>query len=361
VLAQPDIPLVLFFDDLQWADRATLEVLRTTLDSDVRHLLIVGAYRDNEVPPGHQLHRAIEDIRQIGANVDDIALGPLALEDVAQLLSDTLHDEESRLEPLASLVFDKTGGNPFFVIQFVLSLRDDGLLTFDPNQGSWQWDLARIVARSFTENLAAFMVAKLSRLSPPAQQAMSRLACLGRAAETSVLAALCGQLEDELHSSLSEAVRAGLVVRDSVGYNFPHDRVQEASHAISSDAERAAIHLRAARILTALDGGSRREELIFEIVNHLNGGASLVSTAGERLAIAETNLAAAKRAKSAIAFESALAYLVEGWRVLDREGRAWDDAPILAFTLVLQRSECEFLTGRTEAADIRLSVAAQAG
>ena len=354
VLAQPDMPLVLFFDDLQWADRATLEVLRTTFDSDVRHLLVVGAYRDNEVAPGHRLRRTVEDIRQIGANVDDIDLGPLALEDVAQLLCDTLHEEASRLEPLASLVFDKTGGNPFFVIQFVLSLRDDGLLTFDPNQGSWQWELARIVARAFTDNLADFMVAKLSRLSPPAQRAMARLACLGRAAETSVLAALCGQLEGELHSSLSEAVRAGLVVRDSAGYSFPHDRVQETSHALSPDAERAAIHLRAAHILTALDGGSRCEELIFEIVNHLNGGASLVSTAAERLAIAETNLAAAKRAKSAIAFESALTYLVEGWLVLDREGRAWEEAPILAFALVLQRSECEFLTGRTEAAEIHL-------
>ena len=354
VLAQPDMPLVLFFDDLQWADRATLDVLRTTFDSDVRHLLVVGAYRDNEVSPGHPLRRTVEDIRQIGGNVDDIGLGPLALEDVAQLLCDTLHEEASRLEPLASLVFDKTGGNPFFVIQFVLSLRDDGLLTFEPNQGSWQWELARIVARDFTDNLADFMVAKLSRLSPPAQRAMARLACLGRAAETSVLAALCGQLEDELHSSLSEAVRAGLVVRDSAGYSFPHDRVQETSHALSPDAERAAIHLRAARILTALDGGRRCGELTFEIVNHLNGGASLVSTAAERLAIAETNLAAAKRAKSAIAFESALTYLVEGWHVLDREGRAWEEAPILAFALVLQRSECEFLTGRTEAADIHL-------
>jgi len=355
VLAQPDIPLVLFFDDLQWADRATLEVLRATFDSDVRHLLVVGAYRDNEVPPDHPLHRAVEDIRQIGANVDDIELGPLDLEDVVQLLSDTLHDEASRLRSLANLVFEKTGGNPFFVIQFVLSLRDDGLLTFDANRGAWQWDLARIVARAFTDNLADFMIAKLSRLSPHAQRAMSRLACLGRAAETSVLAALCGQLEDELHSSLSEAVPAGLVVRDSAGYNFPHDRVQEASHALSSDAERSAIHLRAARILTALDGGSRCEELIFEIVNHLNGGASLVSSGAERLAIAETNLAAAKRAKGAIAFESALTYLVEGWHVLDREGRAWEEAPILAFALLLQRSECEFLTGRTDAADIHLA------
>ena len=236
VLAQPDCPLVLFFDDLQWADRATLEVLRTIFDSDVRHVLVVGAYRDNEVAPDHQLLRAVADIRQIGANVDDIVLGPLTLGDVTQLLEATLHDDASRLEPLANLVFDKTGGNPFFVIQFVLSLRDDGLLSFQRDQGLWHWDLARIVARAFTDNLADFMVGKLSRLSPLAQSAMSRLACLGRGAATGVLAALCDQLEDELHSSLNEAVRAGLVVRDSAGYNFPHDRVQEASHALSSDA-----------------------------------------------------------------------------------------------------------------------------
>ena len=208
-------------------------------------------------------------IRERGASVEDIVLGPLSLDEVGQLVADTLGDESSRVAPLSRLVHEKTGGNPFFVIQFLLSLRDDGLLARD-EATAWRWDLARIVSRGFTDNLADFMVAKLNRLPQPARVAMTRLACLGRAASKAVLARVCDQSEGDLHAALREAVLAGLVVEVDAGYEFPHDRVQEASHALASEVERAAIHRRAGRILAELDGGSRRDELIFEIVNHLN-------------------------------------------------------------------------------------------
>ena len=353
-LAQAEHPLVLFFDDLQWADRATLDALRTTFDSDVRNLLVVGAYRDNEVDDGHPLLRVVDEIRQLGATVENIVLGALSSRDIEQFLADTLHERPARLEPLARLVHDKTGGNPFFAIQFVLSLRDDGLLTYDWQTTSWRWDLDRILARGFTDNLADFMVAKLSRLPLATREAMARLACLGRAAAANVLAELGGYSEAELEAALQEAVRAGLVIRTASGYAFPHDRVQEASHVLASEAERAAIHLQAGRILAEFDGGSRHEELIFEIASHLNRGAAIVSTAEERRVIAATNLAAAKRAKAAIAFESAASYLVAGMDVLDRGAAAWREAPVLAFALSLLRAECEYLTGGLETAEVRL-------
>ena len=354
-IASASHPFVIFFDDLQWADRATLDSLRAILDSDVRHLLILGAYRENEVEAHHPLVRTIEDIRTRGARVEEIVLGPLSIEEVSQLLGDTLRDEPARVEPLARLVLDKTGGNPFFVIQFVLSLRDDGLLAFDAEAGSWRWDLVRILARGFTDNLADFMVSKLSRLPAATRAAMTRLACLGRSAETAVLAALGGQTESDLHAALWDAVRAGLVVNAAQGYEFPHDRVQEASFALASEVERAAIHLRAGRILAALDDGRRRDELVFEIVNQLNRGASLVTSLGERREIAEINLAAAKRAKRAIAFQSAAVYLTAGISILDRDGALWTESPDLAFVLGLQRAECDYLTGGYDAAEVRLA------
>ena len=215
VFARKEHPLALFLDDLQWLDSATLDLLEHLVTHpEVRHLLLVGAYRHNEVVPTHPLLRTLEAIRKAGAKVHEIALAPLALDDIGRLVADTLRCELARGRPLAQLVQKKTAGNPFFAIQFISALAEEGLLAFDSDTACWTWDLARIRAKSFTDNVVDLMVGKLSRLSAATQQALKQLACLGNSAAIATLSTVHGASEAEIHAALWEAARAGLVLRE---------------------------------------------------------------------------------------------------------------------------------------------------
>ncbi|MDB5838030.1 MAG: histidine kinase, partial [Caballeronia sp.] len=294
--ARPEHPLTLFLDDLQWLDTATLDLLEHVLTQpDVHYLLLVGAYRDNEVTPTHPLMRRLAVIRQAGAPVQDILLAPLGFEDVGRLISDALHCERDRAEPLAGLVHEKTGGNPFFTIQFLTALAEEGLLTFDHGKARWSWDVDRIQAMGFTDNVVELMLGKLSRLPVETQVALQQLACLGKAA-TATLSVVHGGTEAALHAALWEAVRAGLVCRHEGAYRFPHDRVQEAAYALIPADEQAAEHLRIGRLLAARTAPEAIEENVFEIVRQLNRGAALLTSGEERERLAELNLLAGKRA-----------------------------------------------------------------
>ena len=189
VFARPEHPLALFLDDLQWLDAATLDLLEDLLTRpDVQqHLLLIGAYRDNEVDRTHPLMRKLEAIRQAGAIVQDIVLAPLAREDLGQLIADSLHCEPERATPLAQLIHEKTTGNPFFAIQFISALAEEALLTFDHGEARWSWDLNRIHAKGYTDNVVDLMVGKLNRLPGETQKALQQLACLGNSAEFAML------------------------------------------------------------------------------------------------------------------------------------------------------------------------------
>jgi serine/threonine protein kinase len=181
VFARKEHPLALFLDDLQWLDAATLDLIEHLVTHpEVRHLLLVGAYRDNEVGPAHPLLRTLGAIRAVDAKVHEIVLAPLKLHDVGRLIGDALHCEPERARPLAELVQEKTGGNPFFAIQFFTALAEEGLLAFDPVAPAWQWDIDRIRAKSYTDNVVDLMAGKLKRLSATTQEALKLLACLAR-------------------------------------------------------------------------------------------------------------------------------------------------------------------------------------
>src|SRR5882672_8638274 len=186
--ARPEHPLALFLDDLQWLDAATLDLLEHLVThSEVRHLLLVGAYRDNEISPSHPLLRTLDAIRKAGARVQEIVLAPLGLADVGQLVADAMHCEPERVRPLAQLVQEKTGGNPFFAIQFFTALADEDLLAFEPVTRAWQWNIDRIRAKTYTDNVVDLMAEKLKRLSSTTQEALKQLACLGNVAPTATL------------------------------------------------------------------------------------------------------------------------------------------------------------------------------
>jgi hypothetical protein len=319
--AQPKHPLALFLDDLQWLDAATLELIEQLVaEPDVRHLLLVGAYRANEVDPSHALARTLERIRKGGVSVREIALGPLASNDVRRLIADTLRMEPERVRPLAKLVLEKTAGNAFFVNQFLAALAEDGLLAFDSGRRAWKWDIDRIRAKGFTANVADLMAAKLNRLPKATQEALGSLACLGNVAAVATIDLISGTAKEAVHAALWQAVRAGLLHSMDGAYAFIHDRVREAAYVLSPESARTIEHLRIGRLLASLTAPDQRNEKIFDIVNHLNRGAALITRPKERKQVADLNLIAGKRAKSAAAYAAALQYFSAGRGLLGEKG-----------------------------------------
>ncbi|KWV52154.1 histidine kinase [Bradyrhizobium macuxiense] len=355
VFARPEHPLALFLDDLQWLDAATLDLLEDLLTRpDVQNLLLIGAYRDNEVDPIHPLMRKLEAMRQAGAILQDIVLAPLTCEDLGQLIADSVHSEAERIAPLAQLIHEKTTGNPLFAIQFISALADEALLTFDYGEARWCWDLNRIHAQGYTDNVVDLMVGRLNRLSAETRNALQKLACLGNDAGFTTLRIVYQDSAEEMNGQLWEAVRAGLIFRSEDSYKFLHDRVQEAAYSLIPEESRAEAHLRIGMLLAAKTPPEKLEEMIFEIVNQLNRGSHLITSIEELEQGAELYLIAGRRAKTSTAYASALNYLVSGVALLPED--SWERQHDLIFELELHRAECEFLTGALAEAEQRLRV-----
>jgi PAS domain S-box-containing protein len=348
--ARQEHPLVLFLDDLQWLDAATLDVLEHLITHpEMQYLLLVGAYRDNEVRPFDPLMRTIDEIRKSRASVWDVVLEPLALHDIERLTADSLHCEREHAHPLAQMVQEKTAGNPFFVIQFISALAEEELIAFDRSKAAWNWDLARIRAKGFTDNVVDLMVGKLSRLPDKTQDALKLLACLGNTAEIASLTVIQGEAEGAIDSHMWDAVRAGLVFRLDRSYAFLHDRVQEAAYSLIPADQRATVHLRIGRCLVAAMNNEKLTEHIFDVVNQFNHGAALLSDPNEMERAADLNLRAGRKAKASTAYVSACRYFSAGMALLGPSG--WATRRDLAFSLTLERAECTFLSSQFDEAE----------
>ena len=351
--ARPNHPLALFLDDLQWLDAATLDLLEDLLTrSDLRHLMLIGAYRDNEVAAAHPLMRKLDAIKAAGGKVAEIKLSPLAQEHLGQLVADALRCELERAASLVKLVHLKTGGNPFFAIQFLSSLVEEGLLTFDHDGGRWSWDIDRIHAKGYTDNVVDLMVGKLTRLPAETRNALQQLACLGNIAEITALSMVLRISEGQVDTMLWPARHQELVERVAGAYRFVHDRVQEAAYGLIPEQLRGEAHLRIGRLLAAHTPPEKPEKAIFDIVNQLNRGASLMTSMQEREQLAALNLLAGERAKASTAYVSALNYLAAGAALLAED--CWMRRRELPFALELNWAECEFLTGALAEAEQRL-------
>ena len=349
--ARPEHPLALFLDDLQWLDAATLDVLEHLItDPDLGYLMLVGAYRDNEVSSSHPLTQTLDAIRKAGARMQEIVLAPLRVDDVGWLVADALHSERDVAQPLAQLVHEKTAGNPFFAIQFLTALDQEGLLRRDPDARAWVWDLARIRAHGYTDNVVDLMVEKLKRLSGTAQTALQQLGCLGNLVEIANLSLVFGESEEAIHTSLLEAVRTGLVLRLEGSYAFLHDRVLEAAYALIPEEDRAGAHLRIGRLLLATMSEDQLDEHLFDVANQLNRGAGRLTDRNEKAEVATFNLRTGRKAKASAAYASARAYFGAGMTLLDEQ--AWSDQHELTFRLWLERAECELLCGGLEKASL---------
>ncbi|WP_109477274.1 ATP-binding sensor histidine kinase [Paraburkholderia sp. C35] len=350
-------PLALFLDDLQWVDMATLDVIEDLItQSDVERLLLIGAYRDNEVQPEHPLKRKLDAIRRSGVTAHDIVLAPLAHHDLEALLADSLHGERVRVGPLAELVEAKTRGNPFFVVQFIYAMFEEELLVFDHGQAQWDWDLNRIHAKGYTDNVVDLMVAKLNLLPTQTQKALRQLACLGIGADFATLRAVYNESIDDLHGQLWQAVRMGLILQHEDAYRFVHDRVQEAAYSLIPQSMRAEAHLRIGMLMASRVSQEALDEHIFEIVNQLNRGAHLVASIEERERIAQLNLIAARRARMSTTYGSAIGYLKAGRELLTDETWSRNDGVIFAIESLL--AECDVQKADLASAEARLSMLA---
>jgi PAS domain S-box-containing protein len=346
ILARREHPLVVFLDDLQWADSATLNLLEPLLsDGEIEALMLIGAYRDREVGPAHPLTRILAQLEQAGVTMQQVVLEPLALPDLISLVRDALHCDPEAAEPLARLVERKTGGNPFFVGQFLKALREAELLRFDYERERWTFEIDAIAGAGMTDNVIDLMTRKIQRLSPATQQALTLASCIGNPFDLQTLAIVSERSPDEVAADLADALEEGLVLTTSARstYTFLHDRVQQSAYALIPPEQKRLAHLTAGRLLQSRSERDQADERLFDIVHHLNLGRELITDPAERLALARLDLSAGQKAKSATAHDAALGYLTAGLEMVSEA--LWQEDYDLAFTLHLEAAESQYLCG----------------
>jgi predicted ATPase/transcriptional regulator with GAF, ATPase, and Fis domain len=366
-LARPEHPLVVFLDDLQWADPATLSLLQPLLSSaNIAHFFLLGAYRDNEVDATHPLTRIIGKLESAGVELNHVMLGPLELPDLTRFIGDTVRGELADVAPLADLVWRKTDGNPFFVIQFLKALKEDKLLEFDHAKSCWAYQLDAIAKASLTDNVIDLMTRKIQRLPQTTQRALTLAACIGNPFDRETLGIVSEQSSESVYRNLQDAIREGLVLpsirqlpRADAGdarvdlsgatYTFLHDHVQQAAYALIPVEQKQVVHLTMGRLLRGRANLEENDEGIFDIADHLNRGSSLITDKSELLDLARLNLGAGRKAKSSTAYETALGYFTAGVRLLKDE--SWEFQYELTFALHLEAGECHYLCARFEDAE----------
>ena len=342
VFARKEHPLALFLDDLQWVDSATLDFLEYLfIHSGIHYLLVIGAYRENEVSQGHPLARAFDTIRAGDVRVQEIVLAPLDQENTETLVAEALHCQRERAQAVAQLLMEKTGGNPFFTIRFLTALTEEGLLVFDTGGQLWRWDTERIREKNYSDNVVHLMTNRLKSLSTATREALKELACLGNIAEIRLMDLIRGETAEALHATLWEAVYAGIVFRLENAYKFLHDSIQEAAYALIPEELRAERHLRIARLLVANLTPDELGERLFEIANQFNRSATLLTDPAEASQVAAIHLRAGRRAKASGAYESAHAHLMSATALLNEYN--WANQYDSTFETWMERAECEFL------------------
>ncbi|HEX5754053.1 MAG TPA: AAA family ATPase [Archangium sp.] len=350
VFATTGRPLVLFLDDLQWADFASLALLKyLATHPDTPPLLLIGAYRDNEVSASHPLALTLAETQKAAGRLLDIHLGPLAPEQTRRLVADALPGATDALvEPLSALVQEKTGGNPFFLLQLLQTLYQDGGVTRG-SDGAWRWNERAVRARGYSDNVVEFMAGRLRELPLPTQQLLRLAACVGDAFALETVALLSRQEAPEVERGLEPALQEGLLVETGAQqYRFPHDRIHQAAYALIPEEERKAVHLEIGRRLWSRLSPGELHERLFEVVGQLNAGAELISSVEERSRLARLNAEAGARAKASVAYRSAIGYFTMAFSLLP--GDPWRTAPAMAFSLRLEQATCELVSRNSEGA-----------
>ncbi|MBD2490788.1 AAA family ATPase [Aulosira sp. FACHB-615] len=389
IFCQKEHPLVIFLDDLQWADLPSLNLIEQLIThANKQYLLIIGSYRNNEVSPTHPLITTLEQIKQTEITVNEIKLQPLAINHVNQLIADTLNCSLEYSYSLAELVTHKTDGNSFFLTQLLQGFYKEKLLFFthpaitptqtESKRGFWQWDIEQIQSVGITDNVVEFMVSQIEKLTNNTQNILKLAACIGNQFNLEILAIVSIKSQTVAAQALEPAINAGLIIPlskdyqipllwsqeeisndaaeissafipkypESILYKFSHDRVQQAAYSLISAAEKRAIHLQIGRLLLKNTPEDELEENIFNIVNQLNAGAELITEQFEQDELAKLNLQAAKKAKASTAYQPALKYLETGLKLLT--ANSWYDQYTLTWELHIETLELLYLNTKFE-------------
>ncbi|MBV8661752.1 MAG: AAA family ATPase, partial [Hyphomicrobiales bacterium] len=348
VFARPEHPLVMFIDDLQWLDPATLQLIEQVISHpDTRHLLFVGAYRDNEVGRDHALLQTLAALEQSGRRVEQLALGPISLTDITQLVADALRWPRTRARRLAELVLRKTGGNPLFAAQLLTDLVEEGLIRLDTDRKAWLLDVEALAAKDeYADDLIDLILGRLRRLPARSQDSLKMLACLGANVDFAILKRVLEAPEADIQESLRPAVESGAIVWRGGTYRFTHDYVKEAAYALIPYLQRPLLHRQVADLLLGDRVDEEITEDIFDVVNQLNLGLAPDAAADGKQRVARLNLQAGLRAKSTTAYASACSYFSIGRATLGDGG--WVENYQLALKLLFEQAECELLGGNLD-------------
>ncbi|MEG4346638.1 AAA family ATPase [Microcoleus sp. A003_D6] len=390
VFATKEHPLVMFLDDLQWADSASLSLMQVLMSqSEIGYLLLIGAYRDNEVSPAHPVMLTLGEIQKAEAIVNTLTLVPLNQANVHRLIADTLTCSAEMALPLTELIYQKTQGNPFFTAQFLKALYEDKLISFDWGAGYWQCDVSQVRSLALTDDVVEFMAIQLQKLPEATQNVLKLAACIGNQFDLDTLAIVSEQSETEAAANLWKALQEGLILplseiykfyqadghRESgignryesipspithsplLTYKFLHDRVQQAAYSLIPEAQKGITHLRIGQLLL---GGTRieeREEKVFKIVSQLNQGSHLITKESQREELTQLNLMAAQKAKVSTAYAAAKKYLAKGLELLSSD--CWQNQYLLAKALYEAGAEVNYLSGDCEQANKLIDSAMQ--
>ncbi|MGK7925868.1 MAG: AAA family ATPase [Spirulina sp.] len=378
-IAAREHPLTIFLDDLQWADYASLNLLKLLMgEAKIEHLLVLGAYRDNEVFPAHPLMLTEDELQEKGANLQTLTLTPLDEVNINRLVADTLLCSQKIAAPLSELVYQKTQGNPFFTTQFLQGLHEDGWIAFIPpsplnpplvrgevrGDGGWQCDLTKVRQLALTDNVVEFMVGRLQKL-PEATRGMLKLAaCIGNQFDSATLAVACEGSQEQVATDLWRALQEGFVIpeseiykffqadegeqkavdpSDAARYRFLHDRVQQAAYALIPEEGKAIAHYRIGRLLQQKIPPEAKEERIFAIVGQLNYGTTLMTEQKERDELAELNLIACRKARNSTAYQAGRDYANAALALLGED--AWERQYHLTLTFYNFATELASLCG----------------
>jgi len=375
VFTQKEHPLVLFLDDLQWADLASLKLIKMLMiEPGSEHLFLIGAYRDNEVKSTHYLFQVLNEIQQSQTVINNIILQPLNIENVHQLIADTFHNTTEKIKTLANLIFSKTHGNPFFINQLLQTMYQEKLLNFDFNSGIWQWEINQIQTVGITDYDAIELIARnIKKLPKETQEVLKLSACIGNRFSIDILAIVNEKSQSETASDLWKALQASLILPLSenykaplffdkntsssiasqelkISYKFLHDRVQQAAYSLIPESQRKQTHLKIGQLLLNFYQTEEIEENIFDIVNHLNFGTEFICEQSTRDRLAKLNLIASQKAKAASAYEAALSYATIGLELLNLS--SWETNYDLMLALHLESVELQYLNANFKRAAI---------
>lgn len=350
-LVNRDKPIIIFLDDLQWTDMASLNLIKYLLTQTKQcSLLMIGAYRNNEIGPDHPLTLTLELIKRTDVVSRQVMLAPLELKHVHQLLVDTLYQDDKALWQLAAVCFQKTQGHPFFLHQFLKEIHNGGLIYFNNREGVWHYSIDKISKKESTGNVVDFMAQKIQKLSPDTQMILKYASCLGNPFELRTLADMIGRTPKDVSTQLWESLQEELIVpmhmsykyvSDDINantmYRFFHDKIQQAVYSLVPESEKKELHLKIGRLFLQQLSDENKSYNLFDIVSQLNMGIELIDDKAEKLRLAQLNYEAGIRAKNSVANAIARTYLQTGIGLVDET--IWATNHGLALNLYTEAAE----------------------